>query len=85
MIKAVAGAEESPTVFLGLSRENTRRLLADQPIVVKLRDLHPALPDLTVVLLGGETEELIEAQLRALGQRGAGPAPGGPLGRGDAG
>lgn len=66
MIKAVS-LKPDPTVFLGLSRENTRRLLDNQPIPVKLRELHPSLPDITIVLLGGETEADILEDLRALG------------------
>lgn len=76
MIKAVSGSKDAPVVFLGLSRENTVRLLANQPIPVKLRELHPDLPDVTVVLLGGETEAEIAEDLRALGGVG-GPRPSG--------
>jgi hypothetical protein len=68
VIKAVAsGADGAPVVFLGLSRENCTRLLANQPIPVRLRELHPDLPDLTVMLLGGETEDDIAEDLRVLG------------------
>ena len=67
MIKAVAGSKDQPTVLLGLSRQNTDGLHANRPIPVRLRDLHPDLPDLTIVLLGGETEEDIVEDLRALG------------------
>lgn len=68
MIKAVATQKDGSTaVFLGLSRENVDRLLANQPIAVKLRELHPDLPDLTVILLGGETEADIAEDLRVLG------------------
>jgi hypothetical protein len=68
MIKAVASGPDGSVVFLGLSRENTRRLLDNQPIRVRLRELHPDLPDLTVVLLGGETEDDIAEDLRVLGR-----------------
>lgn len=71
MIKAVASGESGTIVFLGLSRENTARLLANQPIPVKLRELHADLPDLTVVLLGGETEDDIAEDLRVLGPQSA--------------
>ena len=68
MIKAVASQKDGSTaVFLGLSRENVDRLLANQPIPVKLRELHPDLPDLTIILLGGETEDDIAEDLRSLG------------------
>lgn len=72
MIKAVAGGPARPTVFLGLSRENTDRLHANQPIAVRLRELHPNLPDITVVLLAGDTEDDIAEDLAALGVGGAG-------------
>jgi hypothetical protein len=68
MIKAVmANAVGVPTgIVLGLSEENWRRLRAGQPIPVRLRELHPTLPDLTVLLLGGDTEESLTADLRAI-------------------
>jgi hypothetical protein len=69
VIKAVGTGRGGPVVFLGLSRENTRRLLANQPIRVRSRELHADLPDLTVVLLGGETEDDIAEDLRVLGWR----------------
>jgi hypothetical protein len=53
VIKAVAAGPAGPVVFLGLSRENTRRLLDNQPIRV---------------LLGGETEDDIAEDLRVLGR-----------------
>lgn len=71
MIKAVAGTTERPTVILGLSAENMRRLLANQPIPVDLKELHPDLPELRIVLLGGETEDDLAEDLRALGWTGA--------------
>lgn len=66
MIQAVASGPGGTLVFLGLSRENTRRLLADQPIRVRLQDLDAGLPEVTVILLGGETEEDIAEDLRVL-------------------
>ncbi len=54
------------SVTLGISRGNWERLLANQPIVVDLRDIHPELPDLKVCLLGGETERDIYEDLRAI-------------------
>jgi hypothetical protein len=73
MIKAVGsgGPTNKPLVFLGLSRRNTELLLAGKPIVVRLRDLHADLPELDVVLLGGETEDDIAEDLRAMGGRAA--------------
>jgi hypothetical protein len=68
VIKAVATTRDGRTaVFLGLSRENTDRLHDNKPMVVRLRELHPALPDLDIVLLAGETEVDIREDLRVLG------------------
>lgn len=68
MIKAVAGGPGGPsTVILGLSRMNTERLLDNQPILVSLRELHRSLPDIKVLLLAGETEDVLTEDLRAMG------------------
>lgn len=68
MLKAVGsnslGVQNA--VFLGISRNNWDKLLAGQPIMVKLRDLSPELPDIAVTLLGGETEDDLTEDLRAL-------------------
>lgn len=69
MIKAVGSGADGPIVFLGLSRENCTRLLANQPIPVRLRELSPDLPDLTIVLIGGETEADMAEDLRSLGAK----------------
>jgi hypothetical protein len=54
-----------PLIGLGLSRANTERLLAGQPIAVELRELN--LPwDGSIVLLAGETEESLGRDLRSL-------------------
>lgn len=70
MLKAVGkNAVGVPqTIILGLSRANTERLHANQPIPVRLRELDPSLPDLTVVLLAGETEDDLAEDLRSLGR-----------------
>ena len=68
MIRAVGRrADGGHTVVLGLSRENTERLHRNQPIPVRLRDLDGALPDVTVLLIAGETEADLAEDLRALG------------------
>lgn len=68
MIKAVAkGKRGQPVVILGLSAENMKRLMANKPIPVKLRQLHPDLPDLDILILGGQTEDDIAEDLRSLG------------------
>lgn len=63
MIKAVAATSDGTVVILGLSRENCKRLVAGQPISVKLAELDPRLPELTILLMGGETEETMAAEL----------------------
>ncbi len=73
MIKAIGQNKEGRTVvFLGLSRMNTQRLHDDKPIVVRLTELDPRLPDLDVVLLAGETEEAIAAQFASVHKEGDG-------------
>lgn len=67
MIKAVAGGKDKPVVFLGLTRENTDRLHGNEPIPVRLREIHADLPDVTVVLLAGEDDAELQEDLRALG------------------
>lgn len=63
MIKAVAKVRGRDTVILGLSAENTRRLLDDKPILIDLQEIDPRLPDLTILLCGGKTEDGIRGQL----------------------
>jgi len=65
MIKATGcGKDGTPVLFLGLSAENRKRLGEDQPIMVRADHVDPRLPAITVVLLGGDTEESIAAQLQ---------------------
>ena len=64
VIKAVLGTVRKPTIFLGISGENFTRLMAKEPILVKLKELHPQLPDVNIVLLGGRTEEEIKVDLK---------------------
>lgn len=63
MIRARAGS----LVLLGLSRVNVERLMAGQPIRVHGDDPAIGLPGVTIVLMYGETEDAIEAELRAAG------------------
>lgn len=74
MIKAVGTDGQGKTmVFLGLSKENTRRLLKGYHMVVDLQELDSRLPDVAVVLLGGQTEQELSSRLgHTLPQ----PAPG---------
>jgi hypothetical protein len=70
MIKATGtGRNGSRVIFLGLSKENCRRLLEDQPIVVNGGEI--GFPGIEIVLIGGETEDGI---LHVLGEHGALPA-----------
>jgi len=64
MIKATGrGQDGTPLLILGLSRGNTERLLSGQPIHVRADQVDPRLPALNVVLMGGETEGDIAAEL----------------------
>lgn len=68
MIKAAGQTGDGrPLVILGFSQENQERLLGNQPIVVKLADLDARLPDMDIIILGGETEASIFEDLRAIG------------------
>jgi hypothetical protein len=71
MIKALSepGPDDQRTLILGLSDENWRRLRGGQPIPVTLGDLHPSLPNLTVLITGGATEQALMDDLRASGAK----------------
>lgn len=65
MIKATVKLGDGRSVLvLGLSRENTRRLHAGQPIEVRAAEVDPRLPELTVWLMAGETEDAIADELQ---------------------
>lgn len=66
MLKALSKNEKDGTVnlvFLGLSQENCDRLVDNQPIPVRLRELDPSLPDITIVLFGGEDNDEMISRL----------------------
>jgi hypothetical protein len=63
MIRARAGS----FVLLGLSRANCERLLQGQPMRISGDDPAIGLPGVTIVIMGGETEGAIEAELRSRG------------------
>lgn len=66
MIKATGVDGNGQTLLvLGLSGENVTRLMADEPIKFDLAEL--GLPPMTVVIVGGRTEESILTQLRSVG------------------
>jgi hypothetical protein len=67
MVKAGGTAEDGRRfVILGLSRENCKHLLKGKPIKIDVeKDLGiPGAP--MVLLLGGETEDIIAKQLRGM-------------------
>lgn len=65
MIKATGGgADGTPFILLGLSAENCRRLVAGQPISVRVDHVDPRLPAMNVLLVGGQTEQDIARDLR---------------------
>jgi hypothetical protein len=66
MIKATGRTADGDTLLLlGLSRLNARWLLRGQPIRVNGIDV--GLPGLQVLIVGGETEDAITAELTKLG------------------
>jgi hypothetical protein len=66
-MQAVAATSEGSMVFLGLTPENVRRLTAEQqPIRVRLDELDPRLPPVTVVLFAGDTDEGMAEHLQAM-------------------
>jgi hypothetical protein len=66
MIKATGRSKDgTPLLILGLSAENTKRLHANQPIMVRADHVDPRLPVLTVVLVAGDTEQVIADALES--------------------
>lgn len=66
MLKAMALVNNRRTLFLGLSRENTRRLHEGLPIAVDaqaLAQMAQGEPVQDIVLFAGETEEACAAEL----------------------
>lgn len=75
MIKAVANLPNGrKALIVGLSRENTRRLLRGMPITFRAEDL--GLPAMDVIVVAGATENDIIEDLRSIGA----PLP--PTGKG---
>lgn len=52
-------------VIFGLSRGNCERLLQAKPIRIDGSEV--GLPGLTIIIMGGETEQSMEADLRRMG------------------
>jgi hypothetical protein len=65
MIRGLGGDRADPTLILGLSDENWRRLRGGQPIIVDVGELTAGLRVGRVLLLAGETEAVILDDLRA--------------------
>jgi hypothetical protein len=65
MIKAAGRDGDKPLVLIGLSSESMTRLMADEPIRFNLAEL--GFSPMTVIIVGGQTENAITAQLQASG------------------
>lgn len=63
MIKAAGKHGDQPLLIIGLSGENVTRLMAGEPIQFDTTGM--GLPGMSVVILGGRTEQAILADLRA--------------------
>lgn len=69
MLKAVGVNDKGDvgTVIIGLSRENTELLLAGEPIMFRMQEIHPKAPNIAVVVIGNETEADLIEDFRVLG------------------
>jgi hypothetical protein len=70
VIKALmttGGGTTPPTIVLGLSAENVRRLQEDKPILIDLAEL--GLPSQRVLIFTGTTEAEMAAELQGAGLR----------------
>lgn len=73
MIRALGRTGDGrPLLLIGLSAENTRRLMDDQPIAFNTTEMAEAvvpgmavLPDIQVIIVAGETETDIVTTLKA--------------------
>lgn len=70
MIKFLGERDSRPMLGLGLSRSNCEKLLEGRPIFIDLKVMmmdvqnEPNLNDATVLIFGGETEEVMQRDLR---------------------
>jgi hypothetical protein len=62
MIKAAGQHNGRPMLVIGLSGENMTRLMAGEPIFFDAEAL--GLPAMSVLVVGGRTEDAITAELR---------------------
>lgn len=68
MLKAIATLNNRRTLFLGLQRENTKRLHDDKPIVIDLQALLAGDdPIQDIVIYAAETHRGLHDQLTSLG------------------
>lgn len=72
MIKFTAITNVGPIIGIGLSRRNVELLMGGRPIQVTLKDFGfdeglQAMPSTSIVLMFGETEELLAEELKAAG------------------
>lgn len=61
MIKASGQNGDTPVLLIGLSKENCARLLAGRPIMFNASEV--GLADLQLIIVGGETEDHIAADI----------------------
>ena len=60
MIKAVGIKDGKSILIVGLSRNNVELLMQDQPVHIRPQEMaEMGLPEMSIVLLFGETEEAI--------------------------
>jgi hypothetical protein len=60
MLKATGRtASGRPLLILGLAGENMARLMAGEPILIHAHAISRNMPEMTVVVLGGKTEDAI--------------------------
>jgi len=70
MIKARLSTDDREILLIGLSAENRKRLGEDQPIRITVEQMNElGLPLIEIVIMGGETEESMVAELRGLRPR----------------
>lgn len=62
MIKAAGHHNDHPLLIIGLSGENMTRLMAGEPTLFDAAEL--GLPAMSVLLVGGRTEDTIRDDLR---------------------
>ena len=60
MLKFIAHANDFTPIFgIGLSEDNIQKLREDQPILIKLREITPFLPDIAILIFTGALESTL--------------------------